>query len=84
MNKTIEKLRKERRPIASKCIKDGHVCSRAEKTQQAYCKVYAFPGVKWRLGDCPMADNELRATEYKKTKAGKVRVGQQKQKRNLR
>lgn len=74
---TIEQLRKKRQMITSNCVRDGHTCSRVD---EAFCSVYAFPKAKWRLGDCPMADRELR-TDQPKADKGKVRVGQQKQRR---
>lgn len=72
-----DKLREYRQPLARKCAKDGHTCSRADGD---LCDVYLFPEAKWRLGDCPMADAALRA-DQPKASAGKVRVGQQKQKK---
>lgn len=75
--KTADELRTMRQPLAPRCMRDGHICSRHD---EAYCGTYAFPQAKWRLGDCPMADAELR-TDQPKAKAGKVRVGQQKQRR---
>lgn len=72
----IAELKKQRRKLSVRCTKDGHRCSRADG---AYCGTYAFPAIKWRLGDCPMADRELRTViTSDKTK---VRVGQQKQKK---
>lgn len=75
MDKRTEKLRGYRQPLSRKCTKEGHTCSRADGD---LCGVYMFPDAKWRLGDCPMADAELK-TDQPKAKAGKVRVGQQKQ-----
>lgn len=76
-NRTIDVLRRNRQPLARKCTMDGVRCSRAIDD---VCNPYAFPEAKWRNGDCPMADAGLKA-DQPKAKAGKVRVGQQKQKR---
>lgn len=65
-----------REGLDPKCSRDGAVCSRADGT---VCNVYAFPAAKWRNGDCPMADNDLRETTAIRPPKGKVRVGQQKQ-----
>jgi len=69
-------LRKHRQPLSRKCVKNEHTCSRADGD---LCDVYLFPEAKWRLGDCPMADTELK-TQTAKIQTGKKRVGQQKQK----
>lgn len=76
MDKRINKLKQARCTLVSQCTKDGHTCSRAE---DAHCGVYAFPEMKWRLGDCPMADKELRTVVEMAAK--RVRQGQQKQKK---
>lgn len=77
---TISELRMIRQPLARKCMKDGHICSRHD---EAYCGTYAFPAAMWRLGDCLMADTKLR-TAVQKADVSKVRVGQQKQKKSRR
>lgn len=74
----IAELKKQRRKLSVRCTKDGHRCSRADG---AYCGTYAFPAIKWRLGDCPMADKELRTVVESASGKSKVRVGQQKQKK---
>ncbi|MDR3204693.1 MAG: PxxKW family cysteine-rich protein [Deltaproteobacteria bacterium] len=61
--------------IAEKC--EG--CDRVRPAEgQKFCSNFMDPSVRWRLGNCNMA------THIKvegKTDAGKVRVGQQKQKK---
>lgn len=86
-NETIE-LRKIRKPIDRKCYKvvgdKVEVCSKAYcELEGQFCTVYAFPDVKWHLGNCPMADEFLQIKETQIGK-GKVRVGQQKQKKKAR
>jgi hypothetical protein len=81
----FEKMMRERTPLIEQCAKivekKNTICSRADGK---FCSVYAFPDKKWRLG-CPLADEFLRhiITEDQKD-AGKVRVGQQKQKKKSR
>ena len=67
-------------PVIDKCMQgeDGQSCKRIEN---GYCKVYIFPEAKWRVGNCPMATH-LEKSELSKKDQIKVRVGQQKQKRN--
>ena len=83
-NKVIENLREERQLLDANCSKQDMendmitVCSRADGS---YCGVYAFPSAKWRNGDCPMADEFLRTKVEVEEPKGKVRVGQQKQKK---
>lgn len=84
-DKVVEELKVIRKPIIDKCkttvTEKGeeklHICSRSDGEA---CNVYAFPTAKWRTGDCPMADAVLR-TEELVEEVGKVRVGQQKQKK---
>jgi hypothetical protein len=42
------------------------------------CKAYAFPDSKWKNGPCPLATHIISVEEVER---GKVRVGQQKQKK---
>lgn len=87
--KVIADLMEKRLPTVKQCsgvTTDGkiHLCSRTDVNEKGvYCKVYAFPSAKWRNGDCPMADDELR-TVVETDPQGKVRVGQQKQKKKSR
>ena len=80
-NKEAERLKEKRSIVDPKCGKQEDdkisVCSRVDGN---YCGVYAYPAAKWRNGDCPMADSFLR-TEQLVEEVGKVRVGQQKQKK---
>lgn len=85
--KVIELLKEQRTILDPKCGKQNPdntdeilVCSRADGN---YCSAYAYPSAKWRIGDCPMADSFLRSETEEVTK-GKVRVGQQKQKKKAR
>lgn len=82
----VEKLKMIKEPIAPRCskaIEDGvtHICSRVHGES---CSAYAFPKTKWRLGDCPLADNLLRTPINIKTLDLKKRIGQQKQKKKTR
>ena len=76
-------------------IKDGNGEVVNEKELRTYCEkaamirsrkrctIYAFPQTKWRNGQvCPFATHIER--EGEKTTAGKIRVGQQKQKKKSR
>jgi hypothetical protein len=81
--KIIKELKAQREDLHVKCKKAIeeedriHTCSRAEGL---CCSVYAFPKAKWRNGDCPMADTELREI-VEQVQEQKIRVGQQKQKK---
>ena len=85
-DQVIEKLKQDRETIVAQCKKEATdkdpavLCSRSNGE---VCQVYAFPKAKWRHGDCPMADPELR-TRIIDDKKVKVRVGQQKQKKKHR
>lgn len=83
-SKVVELLKEKRTILDPKCGKQEEdkitVCSRADGN---HCGVYAYPAAKWRNGDCPMADTFLRTTEIVE-EVGKVRVGQQKQKKKAR
>jgi hypothetical protein len=83
-DKVIEGLKVIKEPLYEKCMREidgeNHICSRAD---EGYCKSYAFPKAKWRLGDCPMADEVLREKHIAQESV-KVRVGQQKQKKKSR
>jgi hypothetical protein len=53
-------------------------CTGCENVEGEFCRIWATPAAKWRLGVCTSA------THMKveiKTEATKVRVGQQKQKK---
>lgn len=83
-DKRVEELRKIAEPIIDKCRTEiegkPYLCSRSDGEG---CRAYAFPAAKWRIGDCPLADEPLRSEDAHKT-SGKVRVGQQKQKKKSR
>lgn len=54
-------------------------CEGCAKIENGYCKLYIRPSVKWRISEfCPAATHIYKNAEYK---AGKRRVGQQKQKK---
>jgi hypothetical protein len=80
--KIIDELRANRLPLHSKCF--GHddipACSHADTSDLGFCNAYYSPAAKWRLGDCPLADQALRSDVAKKKEF--IRVGQQKQKKN--
>ena len=82
-NKVIEELKSKREPIDENCKKviedELHICSRSDGE---VCGVYAFPKAKWRNGDCPMCDSQLKTVIEEEIKTDKVRVGQQKQKKH--
>ncbi len=53
-------------------------CNGCENITDAHCRIWITPSAKWRIGKCPSATHmkvEIKAP------AGKVRVGQQKQKK---
>jgi hypothetical protein len=63
-------------PLHERCLEDKG-CERADRAQMV-CPVYINPTGWWNRGGCPMATH-WRAEEL--SKDGKVRVGQQKQKK---
>lgn len=72
----------DREPIVERCSTtsaEGESL-KCRKAEGDYCSVFVSPAAKWRLGDCPMADDFLR-TKTQKKPAEKVRVGQQKQRK---
>lgn len=72
----------DRQPIVARCYTtsaEGQII-KCRKAEGDYCSVFASPAAKWRLGDCPMADDFLR-TKTPQKPAAKVRVGQQKQRK---
>lgn len=72
----------DREPIVARCYTTSAAGKiiKCRKAEGDYCSVFVSPAAKWRLGDCPMADDFLRTkTPQKPTE--KVRVGQQKQKK---
>lgn len=79
MDKEILYLRANRQNLAEQCTKNEHRCSRIDPIKGNCCTAYHCPAAKWRLGDCPMADKELRTIVLEEKT--KVRVGQQKQKK---
>lgn len=70
-----------REPIIDKCYTtsaDGEIV-KCSKAKDDLCSAFVSPAAKWRLGDCPLADDFLKTKTEKKVE--KVRVGQQKQKK---
>ena len=66
-------------PIHKKCIG----CQKTitfDGYEDTYCSVYPCPSVFWRRGVCPIATHIK--TNNNNKKSGKVRVGQQKQRKN--
>ena len=63
------------RPVVEQCAGCDHVL-KEENFQR--CSAFAFPDAKWRLGACTLATH-IKSDAAKA--GGKVRVGQQKQKR---
>lgn len=73
-----------REPIIDRCYTteaDGTVM-KCRKVVDDFCSAFVSPAAKWRLGDCPLADDFLKTKNEKKT-SEKIRIGQQKQKRKL-
>jgi hypothetical protein len=71
-----------REPIVERCYTagaDGDVI-KCRKAEGDFCSVFLSPAAKWRIGDCPLADDFLKTKTEKKAKE-KTRVGQQKQKK---
>jgi hypothetical protein len=60
--------------IHEKCVG----CERVHPEEKV-CVAYLYPAEKWRLGNCPMATHVTEQADD--SKKGKVRVGQQKQKK---
>ena len=88
-SKVIELLKEKRTILAAQCAKktmedDKEVVTTCSRADGVHCGVYAYPEAKWRNGDCPMADGFLRSEIVEETQKGKVRVGQQKQKKKAR
>jgi hypothetical protein len=54
-------------------------CTGCENIEGEFCRIWAAPAAKWRVGVCPSATH---AKADVKTSEQKVRVGQQKQKKN--
>jgi hypothetical protein len=54
-------------------------CAGCENIEGEFCRIWAAPAAKWRVGVCPSATH---AKVDVKTPEQKVRVGQQKQKKN--
>ncbi|KJS29028.1 MAG: hypothetical protein VR64_21930 [Desulfatitalea sp. BRH_c12] len=71
-----------RQPIVMQCYltEDTGEIVKCRKAEDNYCSAFISPAAKWRLGDCPLADDFLK-TKSEKKMADKVRVGQQKQKK---
>ncbi len=53
-------------------------CAGCENIEGEFCRIWAVPAAKWRMGVCPSATH---AKLEIKEREEKVRVGQQKQKR---
>lgn len=68
--------------IVEQCMipnEKGHVCERIyTENGEKLCRTYAKPEVWWERGHCPMATHNVLPEEGF---VGKVRVGQQKQKK---
>jgi len=58
MNNIIEHLKRLKQPIVEQCTAGEKTCSRIKKEgENLFCSVYAFPGLKWKNGNCNMADH---------------------------
>ena len=78
LQKTINELKKMRKPVCEKCVEKEPKCSKIE--DEIYCRSYYDPDAAWRRGDCPLADDHMKSTYVEQKQ--KVRVGQQKQKKH--
>lgn len=85
MSKQIQRLMEQRTPLVPQCMKNEiedkskvTFCSRADGN---FCGAYAWPEKKWRVGECPLADEALRTHTEEQVAQDKIRVGQQKQKK---
>jgi hypothetical protein len=66
------RLKRPCSPIVTKCIE-----VECDRIDSGYCKVYINPSAKWSHEKlCPMAPIKIEESQ-----AGKVRIGQQKQRR---
>ena len=74
MKSMIGKETFHHQPIHEKCVG----CERIHPEEKV-CLAYLYPAEKWRLGNCPMATHITEQVDN--SKKGKVRVGQQKQKK---
>jgi hypothetical protein len=75
----LDRLRKEREPIIDQCKKFGDNEEPCSRIDGVLCSAYVSPKAKWRLGACPLATHVIERVGDQTQ--GKVRVGQQKQKR---
>ena len=63
----------DRKPIVEQCIGCENI------TEEDKCRIWVVPAAKWRTGKCPSATHVKVETKQPEQK---VRVGQQKQKKN--
>lgn len=85
-NNVVKKLIKDRKAVVGKCRGEGFSEEEAKFLREKecscidgdFCKAYAFPGIKWKLGRCPMSTNYRPDLVEEKQK---IRVGQQRNKR---
>ena len=75
----VKSLQAAKLLLDARCGSKDHVCSRA--ADDGTWHAYAFPGAKWRAGDCPLADTAIR-TDVPTKSAPRARIGQQKQKKH--
>jgi hypothetical protein len=88
--KEVENYLKNRTWVSGKCMQPAtesvplKFCSKVVITDEpaCYCQSYINPDEKWRNGDCPLADQFLKASHIAAEE--KKRVGQQKQKKKNR
>lgn len=69
----------EWKPVIEQCQGCDRIRTR-DGSEELYCSAYKDPNVFWRHGNCPLATH-VKVQEYEPR--GKVRVGQQKQKKGL-
>ena len=74
----LDEMMRNRLPVIDECRNHPtEPCSFLEKDSD-FCTAYMNPKSRWRLGPCPLATHVSVQEEKQK---GKVRVGQQKQRR---
>jgi hypothetical protein len=75
----IAQMRSARMPAIDKCRDHAsHPCTFLENDSD-YCQAYMYPKRMWKNGNCPLATH----LEVEKSKQGKIRVGQQKQRKMI-
>lgn len=77
----LNRLKKEREPIVDQCKSFNESGSPCQRIDGEFCSAAVVPSARWRLGPCNLATHVVARIE---DQSGKVRVGQQKQKKKAR